>query len=288
MGAPLDWPSELKCGLARAAQQDLLKSTTDRTAAILLDQMQGALRCALEALLNELNQGGLAAAERRIGELLERSVLGLHLVHPWQIVLAGPPNVGKSSLMNALVGTRQAIVHHEPGTTRDWLEAGGAIDGWPVIFTDTAGIRSTQDPIEQAGVQRSRQRLQMADLAVLVVDAQHGWTDEHEQLSKLIRVPPLVAWNKVDVACPTAPPTVRYEDSELDCILTSALGEPGTADLLSAISRRLLPMSPAVGAAVPFRAEQVERLVDCQRLVQTQKCAEARQLVLQWLSENNY
>jgi tRNA modification GTPase len=285
LGPPNSWPSGLTCGLARAAQQDLLKTTTDRMAAILLDQMQGALRRALEKLLKALSDGETTLAERQIQELIDYSNLGLHLTKPWQIVLAGPPNVGKSSLMNALVGTHQAIVHHEPGTTRDWLEAAGAIDGLPVIFTDTAGIRSTSDAIEQAGVDRSKLRLQSSDLAILVVDAQLGWTAEHQQILKLLTVQPLIAWNKVDVVHPTVLPSIDSNDEELQCILTSARGAPGTTGLLAAISHRLLPQTPPAGTAVPFRTEQLDNLRLCQQMLQTQQFPRVVQFLSQWLSE---
>ncbi|MCA9180902.1 MAG: 50S ribosome-binding GTPase, partial [Planctomycetales bacterium] len=156
------WPSRLSCPLARAAEEDLLNATTDRAAAVLLDQFSGALRKAVENVARRSASDELddsASASAGLEQLLRWADFGLHLSQPWRIVLAGPPNVGKSSLLNALAGTRQAIVHHQPGTTRDWIEWSSAIDGWPVVFTDTAGIRAASEPIEQAGVERSLKRL---------------------------------------------------------------------------------------------------------------------------------
>ena len=81
---------------------------------------------------------------------------GRHLLTPFDVVLAGPANVGKSSLINALVGYNRAIVYDAPGTTRDVITAETAIDGWPVTLSDTAGLRDSDDPLEMAGVQTAQ------------------------------------------------------------------------------------------------------------------------------------
>lgn len=278
------WQGDQSCALARAAQVDLLLATTDRTAAILLDQMQGSLRRAGEALLLELESQHVARGLRRLEELLRWSRLGMHLTTPWKVVLAGPPNVGKSSLMNALVGSRQAIVHHEPGTTRDWLEARGAIDGWPVAFSDTAGVRPTSDPIEQTGVERSLDRWRQADLAVLVVDAKVGWSKQHQQLLDSSNATTLVVWNKADLVG-QSPEISRLHHAQrpIDCLLASTVGAPGVSELLAAISANLVPDVPAVGTAVPFRTEQIAALRECQRLVIEQQLAAAAHSLRAWL-----
>lgn len=281
---PEDWHGDLSCALARAAQVDLLLATTDRTAAILLDQMQGSLRRAGQAVLLELESQQFARGLQRCEELLRWSQLGMHLTAPWKVVLAGPPNVGKSSLMNALVGSRQAIVHHEPGTTRDWLEARGAIDGWPVAFSDTAGVRPTSDPIERAGVERSLDRWRQADLAVLVVDAQVGWTDQHQQLWDSSSCDTLVVWNKADlVGQPIEIPQLRHAERSSGGLAASTVGEPGVSELLAAISARLVPDVPAAGTAVPFRTEQIAAVKECQRLLLEQQFAAATHSLRAWL-----
>ncbi len=281
-----EFPSEVQCPLARAAQQDLLLTTTDRAAAMLLDQMQGALRRAIENIATVFASGDLTAVDDRITELLHWSDLGLHLAHPWKVVLAGPPNVGKSSLMNALVGTRRAIVHHEPGTTRDWIEAAGAIDGLPVLFTDTAGVRPAEDEIEQAGVQRSQERLQRSDLGILVVDAQQGWTQVHEQLLKLAPPRPLIVWNKVDLVKQASERVATGQaiiPVGIPIIRCSAIEPGGVADLLGAISQRLVPVYPAPSVAVLFRRDHVERLVECRQLLREGELMQSQQVIVDWL-----
>jgi tRNA modification GTPase len=98
------------------------------------------------------------------------SYLSGRLVQPWRVVLAGPTNAGKSSLMNILAGYQRSIVSEIPGTTRDvlWLET--AIEGWPVSFADTAGLRATSDPLENAGMLIGTNATEQADLVLWVQD----------------------------------------------------------------------------------------------------------------------
>jgi len=89
------------------------------------------------------------------------------------VAIAGPPNVGKSTLMNQLARREVAIVSPHAGTTRDVIEVQLDLDGYPVTVIDTAGIRETDDPVEQEGVRRARARAQEADLVLWMIDAQH-------------------------------------------------------------------------------------------------------------------
>lgn len=88
------------------------------------------------------------------------------------VVLAGPPNAGKSSLMNALLGDCRAIVSSTPGTTRDSIEEGLDLDGWPIRLVDTAGLRETGDDIEAAGVKRAEALVARADIVLLLLDSE--------------------------------------------------------------------------------------------------------------------
>ena len=119
--------------------------------------------------------------------------------------LIGRPNVGKSSLLNALVGYERAIVAETPGTTRDTVEESIRVDGVEVRLTDTAGARRASDPVERLGVERSHAAAEACDLAVLVMDRSVAVVDEDREAASLIAGrPTIVAWNKADLAVPGA------------------------------------------------------------------------------------
>ena len=87
------------------------------------------------------------------------------------VAIAGPPNAGKSTLLNRIARREAAIVSPFAGTTRDVIEVHLDLDGYPVTLLDTAGIRDTDDPVEQEGVRRARERAAAADLVLWVIDA---------------------------------------------------------------------------------------------------------------------
>jgi tRNA modification GTPase len=116
------------------------------------------------------------------------------------LCLIGCPNVGKSSLMNALLDKERAIVTDTPGTTRDIVEDHLRINGLNFRLIDTAGIREGAERIEQEGIRRSKEALQSADLILLVLDSSVGLTKEDEELLKLVpRDKTIVIWNKIDL-----------------------------------------------------------------------------------------
>lgn len=116
------------------------------------------------------------------------------------LCLIGSPNVGKSSLMNALLEKERAIVSHIPGTTRDILEDHIRLNGLNFKLMDTAGIRATEEMIEQEGIRRSREAMQQADLILFVLDAAKGMDDQDYWLLEQIPKHKAVAiWNKVDL-----------------------------------------------------------------------------------------
>jgi tRNA modification GTPase len=125
---------------------------------------------------------------------------GRILTHGLSLCLAGPPNVGKSSLMNRLLGKERAIVTEIPGTTRDLLEEDLRLGGLHFRLTDTAGIRETEEVVEKEGIRRSKEAMQCADLILLVLDASFGLCPEGEAL--LTSAPwqkTIVVWNKIDL-----------------------------------------------------------------------------------------
>ena len=117
-----------------------------------------------------------------------------------KMTIVGKPNVGKSSLMNALLQEKRAIVTDIPGTTRDVIEEYINLGGIPVKITDTAGIRETEDVVEKIGVERSREKLEEADLVVLMLDTSRPLDDEDREIIKSIKdKKTIVLLNKVDL-----------------------------------------------------------------------------------------
>lgn len=139
---------------------------------------------------------------RRVRQLLAGAKQGKLLREGFRVVLAGRPNVGKSSLLNRLVRENRAIVTEVPGTTRDVIEEWISLRGMPVVVADTAGIRETADVVERLGVDRSRAMLERADLILLVLEAVDGVTAEDKRLAELLPEghQRLVVVNKVDLA----------------------------------------------------------------------------------------
>lgn len=156
------------------------------------------------------------------------------------VCLVGCPNVGKSSLMNALLEKDRAIVSPIPGTTRDVLEDHLRLNGLHLKVSDTAGIRETDEGIELEGIRRSKIAMQEADLVLLILDAHRGIGEEDRRLMEL--VPPsktLVIWNKIDLPHPELP--------QVDFPLTvrlSAKQRQGLEELHQAIDRLIWQNGP--------------------------------------------
>lgn len=118
-----------------------------------------------------------------------------------RVALCGRPNAGKSTLFNALLGEEKAIVTAIPGTTRDVLDGSFTLDGCRVLLSDTAGLRDSEDVVEQIGVERARKTMQEADVALLVVDASQPLTEEDKSLLAMpFDCPCATLLNKQDAA----------------------------------------------------------------------------------------
>ncbi len=253
---PLLWQEWLSAQgtdpLAVAAMLALSQARTQRTAAILLDQYQGALGRAIEAIHTAIEQRQYALAREQIAALLARAPLGRHLVEPWQVVVAGRPNVGKSSLINALLGYPRSIVHPTAGTTRDVVTAATAIDGWPVLLADTAGLGVGGDAVERAGIALAHQQMAQADLIVLLFDLSVPWTAADDAL--------LADWPEAMVVHNKSDAALSGETARPPGLALSALTRQGLDVLVEQIGHRLVPHPPPPGAAVPFTEEQVATL----------------------------
>ena len=208
------------------AVMDLVAARTDRAAAQALHQLEGGLGRQLTAmedglltLLAEMDVASdepeeyndptaegrwlaaLTETETAMDRLLASAAQGRLLREGITCVLAGRPNVGKSSLMNMLLGENRAIVTPVAGTTRDTVEAVAELDGFAVTLVDTAGVRETRDPVEALGVERARKALAAADLVLLVLEAGAALTGEEKALLEEIgAVPHLLVINKTDLS----------------------------------------------------------------------------------------
>jgi tRNA modification GTPase len=136
-----------------------------------------------------------------LAQVLKSSRQGSLLRSGINVVLAGRPNVGKSSLLNRLAGEERAIVTPIPGTTRDTVREAVSIEGVPLNIVDTAGLRTSTDEIERLGIARTWREVGRADVVVMTVDAVSGWLVEDQEI--LDRFPDnasrILVWNKIDL-----------------------------------------------------------------------------------------
>jgi tRNA modification GTPase len=158
--------------------------------------------------------GQIAALRERLTVILATADRGELLRTGLKVAIIGHPNVGKSSLLNAWSQSDRAIVTDLPGTTRDVVESSLVVGGIPIQVLDTAGIRETVDRVEQIGVERSRAAAAQADLILLTLDGQQGWTVAEEEIyQQVLDQPLLVVINKVDLISetPLIPAHVRHQ-----------------------------------------------------------------------------
>ena len=142
----------------------------------------------------------LSKAKNEMNMLLKNADEGRIIRDGLKLAIVGKPNVGKSSLLNALLKEKRAIVTDIPGTTRDVIEEFINLDGIPVKVIDTAGIRETDDIVEQIGVEKSREKMNEADLVIFVLDSSRELDDEdREILERLKDKKYIVLLNKVDL-----------------------------------------------------------------------------------------
>src|SRR6266581_163940 len=240
LGARLAEPGEFtrraflndKLDLAQAeGVADLIDASTEAAARCALRSLRGEfsevignlakrlveLRVLVEATLDfpeeEIDQVDREEAHRRLRYLQEdvsrslaRGRQGSILRSGLQVVLAGQPNVGKSSLLNRLAGEDLAIVTEIPGTTRDAVRQTIQVEGVPMNIIDTAGLRDTADPVEAIGIARTWEAIGRADALLLVVDARAGITAADRAIAARLprKLRPVTVFNKIDL-CGGAP-----------------------------------------------------------------------------------
>ena len=144
--------------------------------------------------------GAIRDMERRLDDMLAESKSGRMMRDGVMAAIAGTPNAGKSSLLNRFLETERAIVTDVPGTTRDVIEEWITIQGVPICLVDTAGIRSTDDTVEQIGVRRAKEYMDRADIILVVVDQSRPLQEEDRQILETARGrQALIVLNKEDL-----------------------------------------------------------------------------------------
>ncbi len=265
LGARLARPGEFseraflngKLDLAQAeAVADLIESGSEAAARAALRSLQGAfsarvaalvarliaLRTYVEAAIDFLSDGhvalGLAELSGELDAVNRAAERGRRLHDGLSVVIAGPPNAGKSSLLNRFAGQDSAIVTDVPGTTRDLLREYVQLDGLPLHLVDTAGLRDSDDSVEREGIRRAHQALAQADRVLLVLD--DASPDPHAET--VVRaalpdgVPVSVVRNKVDLSGRPAGPIDADGVPEIGLSLKSGEGFEALREHLKQVS----------------------------------------------------
>ncbi|PIR21242.1 MAG: tRNA uridine-5-carboxymethylaminomethyl(34) synthesis GTPase MnmE [Deltaproteobacteria bacterium CG11_big_fil_rev_8_21_14_0_20_47_16] len=196
----------------------------------------------------------LLPIQSQLGRLAETYHAGRLLKDGARVVLVGAPNVGKSSLMNALLGQDRSIVHDVPGTTRDYVDAAWNLNGIVVHLTDTAGLRSADETVERIGIERSHQKMEEADLVLVICDGSRPLNaSETEFIKQLDPERSLVVMNKSDLP-------KQCELSET--ISISAQTGAGMPELQEALCARLLGSGPQDVEGVTITALRHKQALD--------------------------
>ena len=178
-----------------------------------------------------------------------------------RVALIGRPNVGKSSLLNALVGEERAIVTDIPGTTRDTIREELLLDGIRVILTDTAGIRETVDPVEKIGVDRSRRATREAELVLLVLDASEELTEEDRQLLEEIPEGSAVVLNKSDLPDRVDAEAIRRIRPDTSCVVCSSR-DAASVETVKRMIREKTSVSDRLTLTQPRHVDAVRRAAE--------------------------
>ncbi len=165
------------------------------------------------------------------------------------VVIAGPPNAGKSSLLNAIVGQRRALVSDMPGTTRDAIEVRVETSRWPLVLVDTAGLRNSVDPVEVMGIEVSQDRIRSAHLVLFCDDTLESLRANMDRFVSLHATPMLGVLTKSDLR------DTSHDDLPPDIVEVSALSRNGLDVLLIAVSEAL----DTLLGAVPLNAPMLTR-----------------------------
>ena len=178
----------------KEAIQEIIQIRTKLGAKVLLDQYNGALSGALKRgleIIEEIRRffskdAFVSTLTNLIRELLETASFGMALTTPQVLVILGKPNVGKSTIINAILGEERMLVHQEPGTTRDYVSEVISVEGIPFELVDTAGIRPTHDTLEAMSIEMTQEQLQRADKVIAVFDNARPFDKEDDEILRTL------------------------------------------------------------------------------------------------------
>ena len=209
--------------------------------------------------IKESNLNTVFKLIKEINEHLSSSKNSERLREGFRVVIAGPANAGKSSLINAIVKRNAVIVSDVAGTTRDAIDVNLDIKGYPVIFTDTAGIRKTEDIIEQEGVKIAFEKIKDADLVLAMFDASKDGIDIFNEIEKESKNNVLYIANKTD--------NLTFEQCSLlekeGCLLVSAKYNKGIDELLDVVANKISSSFTSGSNLIITRKRYREALLEC-------------------------
>ncbi|MEL7495974.1 MAG: GTP-binding protein [Planctomycetota bacterium] len=269
------WPAETIDALSRTVTQK-----TARIIARLMNIQDNVIASLRESILNSDDAPEAKSVEAllaHIRSILSWSKFGRHLTQPRSIVLFGQPNVGKSSLVNQIVGFQRAIVNAKAGTTRDIVTQKTAIGGWPVEFKDTAGLRNSGDVIESIGIEKAKQEIDRADLRIAVLDASSP-LDSTAKNSIAAAAPHLVVLNKIDLI--EDPQSLAQTFS--NAIPVSATTGENMEHYVDAMIKVMVPELPPADQWFPVTDWQTEELTALLHGIEQLGFAAGRTIINQW------
>nr|WP_024930198.1 tRNA uridine-5-carboxymethylaminomethyl(34) synthesis GTPase MnmE [Methylophilus sp. OH31] len=278
-----------KLDLAQAeAVADLINAATVEAARSAVRSLSGEFSQAIQTLLQQLvdlrmyveacldfpeeeidfiTQGRvlekLQANQAALQHIFHQAKQGVLLREGINVVLIGQPNVGKSSLLNALSGEEVAIVTPIAGTTRDTIKSVIQIEGVPLHVIDTAGLRDTEDTVEQVGIARTWKAIETAHVALLLVDSQHGIGDQEKAILHKLPAEVKKVWvhNKIDVSRETS--RIEKRENEQHVFLSAKTGD-GIASLQKTLLE-IVGYQPGGEGVFMARARHLQALAEVEQ-----------------------
>ena len=205
----------------------------------------GALKEGLEKLIRKLGD----AIDEHSSRLIHQ---GLH------IALIGRPNVGKSSILNALLGEERAIVTDIPGTTRDTVQGEITLNGIRILLTDTAGIRDTEDPVERIGVERSVKAMEEADASLLILDGSFPLSSDDIEIIRNFHGEGAAVINKSDLEMQITDQDIHAVRDDIQCMIVSAKDRESLKELRDYLYR-LTAVSDQISLTQPRHLDAAKR-----------------------------